>query len=116
VNGKIVANGQPVTAGQLTFNPVAGMEGATAAVGTVNADGTFELQTIKPGDGAAIGKHTVSYTAPAPEGPEWDGYGTPPPMNHSPFEGMIPKENEVEVKAGNNDITIELVPFTPGGS
>ena len=112
VNGKVVANGQPVTAGQLTFAPASGTAGAPA-IGSIESDGTFTLTTDKPGDGAAIGKHTVTYAAPPPEDPNWDGYGTPPPMKKSPFDGMVPKEKEVEVKAGSNDITVELV--GPGG-
>jgi hypothetical protein len=112
VRGKVVANGQPVTAGQVMFAPASGTEGAPA-IGSVESDGTFTLTTDKSGDGAAVGKHTVTYTAPPPEGAaDWDGYGTPPPMTKSPFDGMVPKETEVEVKAGSNDITIELV----GGS
>ncbi len=117
VKGKVVAGGQPVTGGQLQFAPVAegAGEGATNAIGTVKPDGTFELMTDKPGDGAAIGKHKVLYTAPPDEQAEWDGYGTAPPVKASPFKGLAPKEAEVEVKSGSNDLTIELVPAGAAG-
>lgn len=116
VNGKVVVNGQPVTEGSLTFAPLgsgdAGKPGSPS-IGQIKPDGTFALGTAKESDGAVIGRHQVLYTAPVPEGPDWDGYGTPPPMKVSPFSGFVPKESEVEVKAGKNEITIELVPAPP---
>ena len=110
VNGKVTADGQPVTEGQIQFSPAAGAQGASPAVGVVNADGTFTLTTKSPGDGAAIGKHVVSYSAPADKQDPWDGYGTAPPVTASAFKGMSAKTAEVEVKSGANDITIELAP------
>ncbi len=118
VTGKVTANGQPVTGGQLTFSPAAGVEGAAPALGPIESDGTFVLSTDRAGDGAAIGKHTVSYVPPNPEGSEkdgWDGSGPePPPSKPSPFAGLVVKDSEVEVKSGSNELTIELVPA--GGS
>ncbi len=114
VKGKVVANGQPVTGGSISFAPAQGIADATPASGEIKSDGTFEMMTVKPGDGAAVGQHTVSYSPPFVEQPEWDGYGTPPPQKPIPFAGFVPKETSVEVKSGTNEITIELV--APGGS
>jgi hypothetical protein len=109
VKGKVTANGQPVTAGAVIMQPAPGVMG-TQASGGVNADGTFEISTEKPGDGAAIGKHTVSYSPPGDEQPEWDGYGTPPPVKVSPYKNLVSSVSEFEVKAGENELNIELVP------
>jgi hypothetical protein len=112
VTGKVVANGQPVTGGTVMFSPIAGSaEEGAPALGEVKSDGSFALGTENPGDGTVPGKHRVTYSPPAQTAPEWDGYGTPPPAPPpSPYAGMEPKEKEVEVKAGSNDITIDLVP------
>jgi hypothetical protein len=109
VKGKVTANGQPVTGGEITLTP-AGELKATIAGGTVGSDGTFVMTTEKEGDGAAIGKHTVSYSPPAMEQPEWDGYGKAPETKVSPYANLVPKETEFEVKAGQNELNIELVP------
>jgi hypothetical protein len=109
VKGKVVANGKPVTGGSLLFAPTGGNI-AQPATGAVNLDGTFVLGTKDADDGAAIGRHLVTYNAPPRTGQEdWDGYGTPPPEVVSPFEGLLPKSAEVEVKPGQNELTIELV-------
>jgi hypothetical protein len=117
VNGKVVANGQPVTDGSLTFAPMdsSSEHPAAPAAGRIKPDGTFTLSTNKEGDGATIGKHRVTYAWPARKGREnWDETGTPPPETISPFEGLVVKQPaEAEVKAGVNDITIELVPGPP---
>src|SRR5687768_5614714 len=76
VTGKVVANGQPVTEGSITFMPVDGKAGQPAG-GEVQADGSFKMKTENK-EGAVVGKHTVSYTPKQIESPEWDGYGAPP--------------------------------------
>jgi hypothetical protein len=114
VTGKVVTNGQPVTGGALTFMPVDSKSGAMPAMGKIKTDGTFVVTTDKEGDGAAIGKHTISYSSPPVETPEWDGYGTPPPQPKIEYQGYVPKENQVEVKAGQNELTVEIVPGAGG--
>jgi hypothetical protein len=120
VKGKVVSGGKPVTEGTLTFVPLTESVEAAAspATGEIQADGSFVLGTKKVSDGAAIGKHRVMYAAPAPitEGPAWDGYGKEPPRKFSPFEGFHPKVDEIEIKPGQNDITIELVPGSRAAS
>lgn len=109
VKGKVVFNGAPVTEGSLLFTPQDSANAAKPATGIIQSDGTFALGTDKDGDGAAIGVHTIFYTAPAPVGPEWLGYGPKPKMQYSPFHELVPKESSVEVQAGANELTIELV-------
>jgi len=112
VKGKVTANGQPVNAGAILLQPAAGTVG-TQASGEIKSDGTFEITTEKPGDGAVIGKHMVSYSAPGDEQAEWDGYGTPPPVKSSPYKNLVSSVTEFEVKAGDNTLDIELVPGRP---
>ncbi|MEZ6097574.1 MAG: hypothetical protein R3E01_01245 [Pirellulaceae bacterium] len=59
VKGTVTVNGQPITEGRVTFHPVKGR----SASGRINADGTYELTTDEPGDGALVGEHTVTIEA-----------------------------------------------------
>ena len=68
VTGKVLLDGQPLTSGRISTVPSVGR----GANGAIQSDGTFELTTEKPGDGAVIGTHAViiaSY-APGAGGPE----------------------------------------------
>ncbi len=56
-SGKIVfADGQPLAGGRIE---VRSLEHALVARGAVAKDGTFELTTYAPGDGAVAGEHQV---------------------------------------------------------
>lgn len=106
VTGKVTFQGQPVTGGNITLVPEAG--GGKPAAADIQADGMF---TMKPGSdtgGAVTGRNRVMYSAPVmelPAGTELQP-GQRPPM--SPFEGLRPKTEIVEVKSGKNSIEIEL--------
>ncbi len=57
VKGKVTYKGQPVTKGIIQFEP----DGyGRAASGHLQSDGTFELTTLKPGDGVVAGEHRIS--------------------------------------------------------
>jgi hypothetical protein len=57
VRGKVTYKGQPVTKGTIRFEP----DGyGRMATGQLQADGTFELTTLKAGDGVVAGEHRVS--------------------------------------------------------
>lgn len=111
VSGTVTADGQPVTGGSITLAPVAEGGSTQAAGGPVSAsvgpDGKFKIA-----EGTVAGKHRVMFSPPSVEQPEWDGYGTPPKQNPVPYAGMTAKEPEVDIKAGNNDLKIELVQGT----
>ncbi len=111
VSGKVTHNGEPVQGGSITFAPVATgseLEVGQPASGAVQQDGTFVLGTQTENDGAVVGRHRVLYSPP-PVAPVEGGAGghsqTPP----SPYDGLSPKEQEVEVKDGANNVEIELV-------
>jgi hypothetical protein len=122
VTGKVTSGGEPVTSGSVTFAPAGGTEGKPA-VGAVQSDGSYTLSTYAQGDGAVIGKHSVVYSPggggsddveqPAIPEPGSDYENQPAP--EVPFSGLVPKESEVEVKAGTNEINIELIPDPNAG-
>jgi hypothetical protein len=62
VSGKVTHNGQPVTAGDVTFTPDGGTGGSAAhiATGQIEPDGTYRLTTFNSGDGAVLGTHKVT--------------------------------------------------------
>ena len=76
--------------------------------GEIKSDGTYSLGREKENDGAIVGRHQVIYTAPAGQ---LDAANAKPGdlPTPSPFEGLVPKQSEVEVKAGKNSVDIELV-------
>ena len=112
VKGKVVFEGQPIKGGSITFRPVSvagaesGMMGKPASA-EVGQDGTFVLSTYATGDGAVIGKHQVMYTPMSQAAESSDAHAEGPAP--SPYAGLVPKNADVEVKAGSNDIEIELV-------
>ena len=59
VKGKVLLNGQPMTAGSVGTVPAAG-RGSHA---DIQSDGTFELHTYSARDGALIGIHKVAVVA-----------------------------------------------------
>ncbi|MFM7070575.1 MAG: hypothetical protein ACKO38_02100 [Planctomycetota bacterium] len=86
-SGKISYRGKPIPNARVTFHPIESLNSAAAAApsatsgteGTppalvrtpfavVKEDGTFELSTLKPGDGAPEGEYavTVSWTGDKP--------------------------------------------------
>ena len=56
VAGKVLYNGKPLPFGNVMFQPDRGQ----AAVGDIQADGSFTLSSYGPNDGAVPGKHSVS--------------------------------------------------------
>ena len=59
VSGRVTVGGRPVTSGTIMFYPATG----PGAVGEIMPDGTYTLTTYRPGDGAAIGTHSVAIHA-----------------------------------------------------
>jgi len=113
VTGKVLYKGKEVPGGQLVFSPVGSGNAANAgrpALAGVQADGSFTLETNGV-EGAPIGRHQVTFTPPPLKltKEQQESHEAPPPAP-SPYAGLVPKEAEVEVKAGTNIIEIELVP------
>lgn len=55
VKGKVMYNDKPVTSGTITF----AADDKASAYGEILPDGTYELMTEKPGDGATPGAYKV---------------------------------------------------------
>lgn len=105
--GKVtLGDGSPLPAGFITFRSLDHPE-HFAARGTIQSDGSFELMTFTPGDGAVVGKHQVLITTPAPL--DRPGFETPPTpqidtrfsnYNTSGLEYTVtedPKQNRFEI-------------------
>jgi len=112
VSGKVTHDGQPVTSGSITFAPTSGTVGKPGS-SEVKSDGSYVLSSYAQGDGAVIGRHKVIYspgsTETVEETPLAEGEHAEDSTEPIPFSGLVPKEVEVEVKAGSNEINIELV-------
>jgi hypothetical protein len=101
VKGKVVFDGQGVKGGTVTFRPLAGRKSAS---GEVQQDGAFVLSTFGKGDGATVGKCDVMYLPSLPSPKDYEDKPVLPP-----WAGATPKTKQVDVQAGQNDFTIELV-------
>jgi hypothetical protein len=60
VSGKVTVNGKPLPEGTVLFVPQAG----PAGVSDLGEDGSYKMQSRKPGDGALIGIHKVAIMPP----------------------------------------------------
>jgi hypothetical protein len=58
VNGVITLDGKPLPGATVTFLPAA--EGGRSASGLTEANGSFNLTTFKPGDGALPGEYKIT--------------------------------------------------------
>lgn len=113
VRGKLTHQGQPVSGGSLVFGPIGTGNGEVGKPGIaeVGPDGSFEVTTYSEGDGAVIGKHTVSYSPPptvVQETPAESHVEEDPDAPAQPYAGLVPQPSEVEVKRGENDFTLDL--------
>jgi len=61
VSGKVTYNGKPVPVGTVVFQ--AKDPNGRNATGAIGSDGSYTLQTEKPGDGALLGEYNVSISA-----------------------------------------------------
>jgi len=61
VSGKVTYNGKPVSRGLISFQTTA--PDGRNATGMIQPDGSYELQTENPRDGALLGNYRVSISA-----------------------------------------------------
>src|SRR5262249_13168360 len=96
VRGRVTCNGKPVVAASITFSPVPGSEGDRDAgkpgTGFTDAQGSYQLSTYKPYDGALVGQHRVLVALDD--------------TNHARCKKE--KRTTLEVKPGPNELDIEL--------
>src|SRR5262249_24518965 len=96
VKGKVMYKGQPLTGGNIRFEPE---DAGRAAHGAIKSDGTFELTTFNTGDGAVPGVHRFAVDASARA-----GKAALPQKFRSPSSSHV----EVEVAADKTEYAIDL--------
>jgi hypothetical protein len=68
VRGKVTIDGAPARAGFVTFQPDTSQQTTgNPAMSTITADGSYDLSTQDPGDGAIVGFHKVGIVVYDPE-------------------------------------------------
>jgi len=93
-------NGQPVQAKEVRLVPERGAatpKHEVEAIGRPAADGSFELTTFNPGDGAVPGKYVVVLRSP--------GRGIDPKYTDEETSGL-----KVTVPSGGGTIEVKLAP------
>ena len=102
--GRVTLNGKPLENGAIMVQPTAG----PAAQAKINPDGTFQLGTFKPGDGAIVGTAAVrvfcrkDITPPGGE-QAWGPSLIPDRYNRFDTSGLT-----VEIKVGMSPLEISL--------
>ena len=105
VSGRVTYGGQPVDEGQVQFISANG----GAAVGTLNPDGSYSLQT-SDGDDVPIGDYQVSVGPVIPDG---IGAADPPPPKDpknipKKFRSVATSGLSRTINEGHNEHNIEL--------
>jgi hypothetical protein len=110
-HGKVTLNGKPVQLAQIELHPVTPGQGLVAT-GIISSGGTFALRTYsntKEPDGAVPGKYKViilgydgTVMGPAPK-------GVTPTKIPAKYGEAGSSDQTVEVKAGPNNLKIDLV-------
>jgi hypothetical protein len=105
--GKVTyADGKPLTEGMVVFESK-DKEKPITARGEIQSDGSFQLSTYKPGDGALPGKYRVM-VAPKSDPNAVDRGAKPPPFDPR-FADFKKSGLELEVTAaGPNDFAIQV--------
>ena len=111
-SGVVRYHGQPLAGARVIFNPAQGRP----AQGTADAEGRFQLSTLRPADGAVVGTHQVAVIAARSgvermPGPGETAVPEPVAADALPKRYADPQTSglEREVKAeGKNEITLDL--------
>jgi hypothetical protein len=79
--------------------------GRTSGTGEIQPDGTFQITTFAPNDGALPGKHRVAVSPP--QSPDPDKPPPKPAIARKYFD-FSTSGLSVEIKPGKNDVVLEL--------
>lgn len=110
IEGKLVwHDGTPaveLARGVVVFESV---EHKLAGQGTIAADGSFTITTLREGDGAIVGRCTITVFEPAApgEGPQ------PPPILPDKYQRSSVSGLAVDVQSGRNVVTLPLEKLPP---
>jgi hypothetical protein len=109
VAGKVTYKGQPLTRGTVSFMPSDG-KGSPASA-EITSDGSYQLQTFQPGDGARPGEYRISVRTGGEDlsARAADKSGKPAEISiQSKYEDPMKSGLTASVKAGKNDFNFEL--------
>jgi hypothetical protein len=99
VAGQVLIDGQPLTHGYVQFAPA----DSRASTGALDANGRFALTCFEPGDGATLGKHTVTVMSQEPIGQETIKWHAPKKYADPKTSGLVQ-----EITEPTDAIKIEL--------
>jgi hypothetical protein len=106
VRGKVTyPDGRPVTEGLVVFESE-GAEKPVMARGDIQADGSYQLSTFKPGDGVPAGTYHV-LVAPKFDANAVDKPAKPPPFDPR-YADFKTSGLKVEVTAGTTDYPLQV--------
>ena len=111
IKGKIVYEDDQSAAEDLVGYTVTlqSVEQSVSATGIVEPDGTFEVSTYEPGDGAVPGKHRVAVTPPIQE---TDG-PPPKPLIHPRYASFDTSGLEIAVDKSGAEIVLSVQRVEP---
>ncbi|MCP4788130.1 MAG: hypothetical protein GY878_31835 [Fuerstiella sp.] len=109
VRGTVMfSDGKPLTEGTVEFELI-GTQNPVTASGEIQADGSFELGTFAPQDGAIPGKHHVAVVSDYRIGTEQERPGlVPAPLLDPRYREFRTSGLEFEVKPGENVYNIQV--------
>src|SRR5689334_5976046 len=108
VRGKVTyPDGKPLTEGMVVFESQ-GQEKPVTARGSIRSNGSYELSTFRPGDGALAGKYRV-LVAPKVDPNAVDLPSGPPPFDPR-YANFDTSGLEYQVGAAPNDFPIQVTP------
>lgn len=108
VHGTVRLDGKPVPKGTVQFTPSAGQ----SAIGTIQSDGSYSLETQGRSDGAFLGMNKVaivSYNAPPITGPAYMfPHQKSTPLVPERYMSATTSGLTFDVKPGNNQADFDL--------
>ncbi len=112
VKGTVKYQGKPLTTGVVAFHHTD--QKSPLVKGDIGSDGTFQLTTKRPNDGAAPGEYHVTVTSMTPgKGVEGTDPDYQPPKALIPLKYMRLDESPLKATVAprdDNDIQLSLVP------
>ncbi len=111
VSGTVEFRGKALTTGVVAFHHDDGV--SPIAKGDIQSDGSFTLETFKPGDGAVAGAYTVTVTSMIPgvgiEGQDAD-YRPPKPLIPLKYMRLLETPLKATVEEKENSVKLSLTP------
>jgi hypothetical protein len=109
VSGKVTLDGAPLQSGTVTFHPV---NGGPSAVGTISADGKYELaigndRSVPPGDYVVTVVATETLSSAQAADPK-KAPTAPKRLTPDKYASKDSTDLKVAVKGGGNDVPLEL--------